>query len=212
MKKFLLAFALLIGIASFNNTAEAQGVNININIGHQPAWGPVGYDYVDYYYMPDINCYFDVNLGLFYYYDRGRWIAARYLPYGYRNYDLYGMYKVVLVNIHDPWLYNQVHYRDYARYRGYRNQIVIRDSRDTRYRDSQNNRIAWYSGNKNNNYRQKEYNSNRQAGRNNQSRINSSSKPSSGRSATRTEATTRSSSERTNARSTSSSERVSRNR
>lgn len=61
MKKFLLAFALLIGVASFYNTSEAQNINISINIGRQPAWGPVGYDYVDYYYMPDINCYFNVN-------------------------------------------------------------------------------------------------------------------------------------------------------
>ena len=44
MKKFLLAFALLIGVASFYNTSEAQNINISINIGRQPAWGPVGYD------------------------------------------------------------------------------------------------------------------------------------------------------------------------
>jgi hypothetical protein len=157
MKKYILIFALLIGVTSFYNTTEAQNVNISINIGRQPAWGPVGYDYVDYYYMPDINCYFNVNLGLFYYPDRGRWVSARYLPYGYRNYDLYGMYKVVLVNVHDPWRYNNIHYRDYSRYRDYRNQIVIRDSRDTRYGNSRNNRIAWYSGHRDNNYRQKEY-------------------------------------------------------
>jgi len=167
MKKYILIFALLIGVTSFYNTAEAQNVNISINIGRQPAWGPVGYDYVDYYYMPDINCYFNVNLGLFYYHDRGRWISARYLPYGYRNYDLYGMHKVVLVNVRDPWRYNTVHYRDYGHYRGHRSQIVIRDSRDTRYRDSRNNRIAWYSGHKNNNNR-KDYNySNRDNNRNN---------------------------------------------
>lgn len=153
MKKFIFAFALLIGIASFNNKVEAQSVNISINIGNQPAWGPVGYDYVDYYYMPDINCYYNVNLGLFYYSDRGQWISARYLPYAYRNYDLYGMYKVVLVNTVNPWRYNNVHYRDYGRYRGYRNQYVIRDSRDDRYRSSRNNRISWYSGDKHNNYR-----------------------------------------------------------
>ncbi|NDV93686.1 hypothetical protein D0T84_01980 [Dysgonomonas sp. 521] len=161
MKKYILIFALLFGVTSYYNTAEAQSVNISINIGNQPAWGPVGYDYVDYYYMPDINCYFNVNLGLFYYLDRGRWISARYLPYAYRGYDLYGMYKVVLVNVANPWRYNSVHYRDYGHYRGHRNQIVIRDSRDHRYRDSRNNKVAWYSGNKSNNYRVKESNNNR---------------------------------------------------
>ncbi|MDU1890412.1 MAG: hypothetical protein E6767_06945 [Dysgonomonas sp.] len=159
MKKFLLAFALLIGIGSFYNTTEAQSINISINIGRQPAWGPVGYDYVGYYYFPDIDCYYDVNVGLFYYLHRGHWVSARYLPYGYRNYDLYGMYKVVL-NVHEPWRYHRTHYRDYARYKGYRNQIVIRDSRDYRYRDSRNNRVAWYSDSKSHRDNGRKYTSN----------------------------------------------------
>ncbi|MDR0825110.1 MAG: hypothetical protein LBN74_08455 [Prevotella sp.] len=174
MKKFILAIALLIGIASLNNKVEAQSINISINIGSQPSWGPVGYDYVDYYYLPDINCYYNVNAGLFYYLDRGRWFSARYLPYAYSHYDLYGMYKVVLVNIANPWMYNSTHYRDYERYRGYRNQYVIRDSRDDRYRVSRSNNIAWYSGDRNNNYRvrssQNNYN-NYNDGNNNRSNL-----------------------------------------
>lgn len=154
MKKFIIAFALLIGIGSFNNLVEAQNINISINIGRQPAWGPVGYDYVGYYYFPDIDCYYDVNMSLFYYFDRGRWISARYLPYAYRNYDLYGLYKVVL-NVRDPWRYHHSHYRDYARYRGYRNQVIIRDSRDSRYYDSRRNNVVWFS--KNNSQRDYRY-------------------------------------------------------
>ncbi len=147
MKKFIVALALLLGIGSFNNFAEAQNISISINIGRQPAWGPVGYDYVNYYYLPDIDCYYDVNMSLFYYFDRGRWISARYLPYAYRHYDLYGMYKVVL-NMNDPWRYHHSHYRDYARYRGYRNQVIIRDSRDNRYHDSRRNKVVWFSKSK----------------------------------------------------------------
>lgn len=147
MKKFIVAFALLIGIASFNNPVEAQNINISINIGRQPAWGPVGYDYAGYYYFPDIDCYYDVNMSLFYYFDRGRWISAHYLPYAYRNYDLYRLYKVVL-NTRDPWRYHHNHYRTYAHYRGHRNQVIIRDSRDHRYHDSRRNKVAWYSKDK----------------------------------------------------------------
>jgi len=164
MKKFILAFALLIGASSFYNTVEAQSINISINIGRQPAWGPVGYDYVGYYYFPDIDCYYDVNLGMFYYMNRGRWISARYLPYAYRHYDLYSIHKVVL-NVRDPWRYHRTHYRDYGHYKGHRSQIVIRDSRDIRYRDSRNNRVAWHSDNRKANQR-KEYNSNNNNGRN----------------------------------------------
>ncbi len=174
MKKFIVAFALLIGATSLYNTVEAQSVNISVNIGRQPAWGPVGYDYVNYYYFPDIDCYYDVNIGMFYYYDRGRWMSARYLPYGYRNYDLYGLYKVVL-NVHEPWRYHRTHYRDYARYRGYRNQVVIRDSRDYRYHNSRNNRVVWYSNtrpasnNRDYNNRDRDYN-NRDRDYNNRNR------------------------------------------
>lgn len=146
MKKFIATFALLIGIASLYNNAEAQNINVNINIGNQPAWGPVGYDYAGYYYFPDIDVYYNVNTGFYNYFDRGRWVSARYLPYAYANYDLYGLYKVVL-NVNTPWLYNNIHRRDYARYRGYRGQVVIRDSRDTRYYNSRNNRVRWYSPN-----------------------------------------------------------------
>ena len=147
MKKLLLAVTLLVGSLLSYNTIEAQGVNvnININIGRQPAWGPVGYDYVEYYYFPDINCYFNVNLDLFYFFHHGRWNAERYLPYAYHKYDLYRMYKVVLVGVVDPWSHNTLHIRDYARYRGVKTQNVIRDSHDVRYKNSRNNKIAWCS-------------------------------------------------------------------
>lgn len=157
MKKFILAFALLIGATSLCNTVEAQNINISINIGRQPAWGPVGYDYAGYYYFPDIDIYYDVNVGLFYFMDRGRWISARYLPYAYRNYDLYRLYKVVL-NVHQPWRYHNTHYRNYAKYRGHKSVLVIRDSRDVRYRDSRNNRVVWYSSDKKSNNNHRDYN------------------------------------------------------
>jgi hypothetical protein len=147
MKKFIIAFALLIGIASFDYPVQAQNINISINIGRQPAWGPVGYDYVGYYYFPDIDCYYDVNMALFYYFDRGRWVSSRYLPYAYRHYDLYRLYKVAL-NVRDPWRHHYNHYRDYARYRGYTNQVIIRDSRDVHYRNSRNNKVVWFSKDK----------------------------------------------------------------
>lgn len=141
MKKLILTFALILTCSAY--TMQAQRVSVNINIGSQPAWGPVGYDYVDYYYMPDIDCYYSVNQGLFFYMNAGRWVGVRYLPYAYRNYDFYTMYKVVLVG-HDPWMYNNRHRREYARYRGYRTQPVIRYSRDVRYRNSRNNDVIWY--------------------------------------------------------------------
>lgn len=143
MKRLLLVIGLFIGLPSLFNATKAQNISINVNIGNQPAWGPVGYEYAEYYYFPDIDCYYGINTGLFHFRNRGRWVAAYYLPDAYRYYDLYHLYKVVL-NVNDPWRYHNRHYRDYARYRGYRNQIVIRDSREHRYYKSRDNRIGWY--------------------------------------------------------------------
>jgi hypothetical protein len=128
MKKIVLIIALLAGAYSYK--ADAQ-VRVNINIGRQPVWGPAGYDYVDYYYLPDYDVYYDVPRGMFVYFDLGRWNFAATLPPRYGHYDLYHSYKVV-INSRDPWLRNSYYRSQYARYRGHY-QPVIRDSRDGRY-------------------------------------------------------------------------------
>ena len=144
MKRFLLAFSLVtvLSFSHSNNTIQAQGVSINVNIGNQPAWGPVGYDYASYYYLPDIDVYYDVNRSYFYYWDRGGWRSARYLPYSYGQYDLYGMYKVV-INQPNPWMYNDYYRREYGRYRGNRSQVIILNSPDRRYDRVRYNRVDW---------------------------------------------------------------------
>lgn len=112
-------------------TAKAQ-VSLHVNIGAQPAWGPVGYDYVNYYYLPDIEAYYDVPARQFIYLDGGRWISAAYLPPRFRNYDLYHGYKVV-INDPRPWMRFNDHRVRYAAYCHRFDQPFIRDSRDPRY-------------------------------------------------------------------------------
>ena len=116
-------------------TANAQ-VNVNCNIGRQPMWGPTGYDNADYYYMPDIDAYYNVNDAQFIYQDGGNWAYGASLPYAYRNYDLYGGYKVV-INGSQPWLRHSYYRNNYYSYRG-RRQNFIRDSRDYRYFENVN--------------------------------------------------------------------------
>lgn len=143
MKQFLLvAVCFTLMSVSHLDYAQAQSVNIRVNIGNQPAWGPVGYDYASYYYFPDIDVYYDVNRRMFYYTERRMWRSAQYLPYRYNRYDLYGMYKVV-INQPEPWRYHDRYRKQYAQYRGYRNQPVLLNSSDGRYAAGRNNRIAW---------------------------------------------------------------------
>jgi hypothetical protein len=124
---------ILIAVLLVSATVHAQvSVGLDINIGSQPVWGPTGFDHVDYYYMPDIETYYNVPRHMFYYNEGGRWVGRSRLPSRYRNYDLYNSYKVV-VNEKDPYR-NHARYRDqYSSYRGRHDQQPIRDSRDSRY-------------------------------------------------------------------------------
>ena len=81
------------------NTIQAQ-VSVNLNIGTPPKWGPLGYTEARYYYLPDVEAYYDINTSMFIYNQRGVWIHRSHLPRLYRNYDLYGGYKVVLTDYH----------------------------------------------------------------------------------------------------------------
>lgn len=131
MKKYLLVLFLALGGSAFQS-ANAQ-VHISVNIGSQPVWGPVGYDYVDYYYLPDIDVFYNVPRRVYYYEDGGRWIYSRYLPVRYRSYDLYSGYKVVINNDPRPYRNIATYRTRYAPYRGRRDQVIIRNSNDSRY-------------------------------------------------------------------------------
>ncbi|HET6245188.1 MAG: hypothetical protein H0V01_12035 [Bacteroidetes bacterium] len=91
---------LIIGIVLvFSGAAKAQ-VNVNVNIGSPPQWGPVGYSDVRYYYLPDVEAYYDVHTSMFIYYGGGAWIHRSFLPSHHKHYDLYSGYKVVMVDYH----------------------------------------------------------------------------------------------------------------
>jgi hypothetical protein len=133
MKKTILTVAILASCFLFK-TADAQlRINLGFNIGSQPEWGPVGYDHAEYYYIPDADAYYDVPRHQYVYFENNVWIHAGALPPRY-HFDPYHSYKVV-VNERNPWERNSVYRTRYANYRGRRDQQLIRESRDVRYRD-----------------------------------------------------------------------------
>jgi hypothetical protein len=107
-------------------------VNLNHNVGSQPTWGPVGYDEVRYYYLPDIESYYYVPQHRFYFYNNGRWVYSSSLPPQYSDYNLYNGYKVV-VNEREPWRNHKKIKTKYVSYKGRNDQKAIRDSRDAKY-------------------------------------------------------------------------------
>jgi hypothetical protein len=152
----LLALAITLLVAS---STQAQ-VSVNLNIGSAPSWGPSGYSQAEYYYLPDVQAYYNVRSSQFVYFGNGRWIRSRNLPRQYRNYDLYNGYKVVLNGYHGnrPYAHYKNHNQRYsARFRGQRQRTIghrndnyrrasnrrytdnRRSSNDHRYRESRNN-------------------------------------------------------------------------
>jgi uncharacterized membrane protein YgcG len=141
MKKIILSAVILLSCFTVKIASAQVSIGLGINIGSQPDWGPVGYDHVDYYYMPDVDAYYDVPTHNYVYYENNVWVHRRFLPARYRGYNMYNGYKVV-VNERNPWMRN-AYYRDhYAGYRGRHDQVIIRNSHDARYANH------WQGGNR----------------------------------------------------------------
>lgn len=142
------------GIFLFISSTIHSQVSINVNIGSPPQWGPVGYTEMEYYYLPDIEAYYDVRATQFIYFGGGRWIRSSRLPRQYRNYDLYGGYKVVLNDYHGrtPYAYfdrHKVKYckgdrgkpqRTYGYYKKDRHDYYRNDRHDKHYKHDKHDR------------------------------------------------------------------------
>jgi len=112
-----------LGIVLFFAGAAHGQVSVHFNIGVQPAWAPVGYEDSRYYYLPDVEAYYDVKNSMFIYYEGNSWIHRSYLPTRYKNYDLYNGYKVEMRDYHGTTPYDN--HREYkAKYANGRNRFV----------------------------------------------------------------------------------------
>jgi hypothetical protein len=124
MRKFrLLLFCLVFLVAG---TAKAQ-ISVHFDLGSPPMWAPVEHAEARYYYLPDVQAYYDVQSSMFIYYEGRNWVHRSYLPNRYRNYNLYGGYKVPMKGYHGNTPYtNFDEYRNkYARGRNREYQKTI---------------------------------------------------------------------------------------
>jgi len=109
--KNLKIILILTGLL-LSGIVKAQ-VSVNVNIGTAPQWGPVGYTEVRYYYLPDVEAYYDIHTSMFIYFGGGAWIHRGFLPTHYSSYDLYSGYKVVMVDYHGNAPYTN--FKEYKR-------------------------------------------------------------------------------------------------
>src|SRR5208283_511539 len=147
---FLLCTVLFTGVAFFSiNCAGSGSMNGGVNISDQPIWGPTGYDRADFYYIPDIDCYYSVSEHQYIYRDGSDWKHAASLPASYGNYDPYHSYKAV-VNEATPYKNNASHQTKYSSFKGVKTQPVIRDSNDPKYFVNKDHpqHEAWVKGQK----------------------------------------------------------------
>lgn len=92
-----------------------------------PPWAPPYAERVRYYYLPDIEVYYDLSDGYFVYLTDGRWMFSPVLPSIYAGYDLYNGFAIALnIDVFEPWLHHQYYVSHYPRYY-YRNVYRDRD-------------------------------------------------------------------------------------
>ena len=112
---------ITVGVLFMLSSTIKSQVSVNVNIVSPPLWGPVGYTDYRYYYLPDVEAYYDVESSMFIYFGGGVWIHSTYLPGPYRNYDLYNGYKVVITDYrgNEPYIHFHNHQIKYKKgYRG----------------------------------------------------------------------------------------------
>jgi hypothetical protein len=99
------------------------------NINDQPSWGPAGYDFVYYYYLPEIEVYYYVPGHQFTYQKDGNWVTSNTLPLRYAAFNFYKAYKVVMnADGIEPYFEHNVNKVEYAAYKNKHDQPVNRDS------------------------------------------------------------------------------------
>jgi hypothetical protein len=149
MKKLILTAVLLVSCLMFKADAQLR-ISLGFNIGSQPDWGPVGYDHASYYYMPDVDSYYDVPNHQYIYIQNNVWVRGAALP-GRYNFNPYNSYKVV-INERNPWERDATYRTRYENYRGRGGQTIIRDSRETKYRNHWQDRNDYGRGPGNSDY------------------------------------------------------------
>jgi hypothetical protein len=135
MKKLILLFVLCTS-GLLCKTTYAQ-IKFSVNIDLQPIWGPVGYDHVEYYFLPEIDAYYYVPTQKYIFEENGSWVTRDRLPERYRGHDMYNTRKVV-INEPKPYLHHQENREKYGHQNEHSNQQNIRDSHESKYFENKN--------------------------------------------------------------------------
>lgn len=138
----LIATGIILFAASTSSKAQ---LSVNVNIGapavvvRSAAWVPQNHVGVDFYYLPEIESYYDINAGLYVYLNNGNWCRTRYVPVQYRDYDLVHARRIALSGYRGnrPYAYYNNHNVRYYDNRNYnRGYVEGRRYNNDRYADN----------------------------------------------------------------------------
>lgn len=118
-KKLFFILPVLCAALLFQNCETTQAVVDGSENVSPPYWAPP-YEHLDrihYYYLPDIEIYYDLWTNEFVYLDGGHWIFSAFLPPMYTSYDLRSAPVVILdYRVHEPWNFHELYVSHYPRY------------------------------------------------------------------------------------------------
>lgn len=103
MKNLRFWLSAMVLFVAFSVQAQIETTKTTTVTTHLPDWGVSGMHNAKYYYIPDIETYYDIRSGNFVYMQDGSWVKTKELPTMYKDYDLYNSYKVVLDEDVEPY-------------------------------------------------------------------------------------------------------------
>lgn len=110
----ITVFMILFTAFSGFGTCDLLGQRIQYS---NPVWAPAYYPGVRYYYIPDIEVFYDLSNQDFVYLDDGQWLFSSTLPSIYSSYDLYNGFVIALdLNVFQPWMHFHFYVANYPRY------------------------------------------------------------------------------------------------
>lgn len=117
-KKWLAVAVVLLSMTIFNGcNTYRQGTYETQPSYENPHWGPSYYEGTRYYYLPDIECYYDIYNREFIFLNYAQWIYSPYIPSIYQDFDLNNSFIVIVnSNIYQPWMHHQYYVSHFPRY------------------------------------------------------------------------------------------------
>jgi hypothetical protein len=118
---------LWVSISFLSSCGSSNGYTDEVQYTN-PSWAPDYYSGVRYYYMPDMEVYYDLSNQDFVYLENGQWLFTHYLPPFYSSYDLDNCFVIALnTGVYQPWMHHHFYISHYPRY--YYRNIYREDER-----------------------------------------------------------------------------------